>query len=491
MHSRREFVMRFGGLGLAGASLGLLGCDQASERLAALLAPEASLVPSPPASVEIDEIGHLLNRLTWGPRPGDRTRVEGIGVDAFIDEQLEPESIDDRRCEWRIAEIESLHLPRAELYEVPPARLAIDLSRARLMRAIRSHRQLFERMVEVWTDHFNIGITKGECRWMKIADDRETIRPHAMGNFRDLVRASLTSPAMLISLDGLDNRVMHPDDRPNENHARELLELHTLGLEPDGSSAYTQRDVMETARCLSGWTFTHDWRRFFTARVAFDPSRHDGGEKEILGVKIPAGGGANDLERVLDIVCAHPSTARHVARRFCRTFVSEVPDATIVDDVATAFSAHGGEIRPTLRTLFASDAFRTSRGTLLKRPTEFVVSALRALDARSDCGPAIIDHLERMGHAPFQCPTPDGYPTESAPWLGTLLWRWTLAGEIATNRLPGTRIDAQRLRARFDSDDALIAHVLGRTPTDAERDAIGADEASIALAIASPAFQFR
>jgi uncharacterized protein (DUF1800 family) len=291
---------------------------------------------------------------------------------------------------------------------------------------------------------------------------------------------------MLISLDGQDNRVLHPEDRPNENHARELLELHTLGV--DGG--YTQRDVMEAARCLSGWTFTHDWRQFFTARVAFDTRRHDDGAKEVLGVTIPAGGGASDTERLLDILCAHPSTARHVARRLCATFVADPVPEPAVALVASAFSEHHGEIRPVLAALFASKEFLQARGTLLKRPMHFAVSALRGTDAQSDCGPALIDHLERMGHAPFQYPTPDGYPVESAPWLGTLLWRWTLAAQLVQGTVPGTRIDADALRARFGSSDALVAHLLGRTPTLDEQRAIGAGNDAIALALASPAFQW-
>ncbi len=486
MHSRREFFLAAGSAGLAGWMLGLSGCDQASERLASLVLPDESHPARPPHSDGIDETTHLLNRLTWGARPEDRAIVEAVGGPAWVHQQLHPDSIDDRRCQWRVDEIESLAQPRGELYEYSPEQLALDLARARLLRAVHSKRQLYEIMVEVWTDHFNIGLTKGECRWMKLADDRETIRPYAMGNFRQLLSASLHSPAMLISLDGQDNRVMHPDDRPNENHARELLELHTLGV--DGG--YTQRDVMEAARCLSGWTFTHDWRRFFTARVAFDQRRHDDGAKEVLGVTIPAGGGPQDTDRLLDILCAHPSTARHVARRLCAVFVAEPAPEGIVNLVASAFLEHRGEIRPTLATLFASQEFLQSRGTLLKRPMHFAVSALRGTDAQSDCGAALIDHLERMGHAPFQYPTPDGYPMESAPWLGTLLWRWTLAAQLVQGTVPGTRIDGDALRARFGSSHALVAHLLGRTPTLDEQHAIGAGNDAIALALASPAFQW-
>jgi uncharacterized protein (DUF1800 family) len=490
MHTRRQFVMRLGGLGLAGVTLGLAGCDQASDRLVQLLAPDDARAPRPPIGAEVDDVTHVLNRLTFGPRPEDRARVLEMGVDAYIEEQLHPAALDDRACEWRVAEIEGIHAPREELYEYPVERLMLDLARARLVRAIRSRRQLYEVLVDTWTDHFNIGIRKGECKWMKVADDRETIRAHALGKFRDMVAASLASPAMLISLDGLDNRVVHPEDHPNENHARELLELHTLGV--DGG--YTQRDVLETARCLSGWTFEHDWRKGFTARVRFEPSRHDQGAKEVLGVAIPAGGGEDDIQRILDIVCRHPSTARHVARRLCRTLVDDPAPEAVVAVAAERFMDTDGDLAAVVRAILASPEFNARRGTLLKRPMHFVVSALRALDARTTCGPELLDHLERMGHAPFQCPTPDGYALEPAPWLGTLLWRWTLAMQLAENRVPDTRVDLTALVSRFGEGqparEALLAHLIGRTPTAPEREALGDGPTAVALALASPAFQW-
>lgn len=502
MPTRREFIEALAATGsVAGLSFGLGGCDRASARLAALVFPDDDLAPRPPDSDAIDGVTHVLNRLTWGPRPSDRARIESMGhvghgadgVRAFIAQQLEPESIDDRRCEWRVNEIESLSVPRAELYELPPQRLLADLARAKLLRAVHGKRQLHELMVDFWTDHLNIAPAKGECKWMKIADDREVVRPHAMGRFRDLIRASATSPAMLVYLDGAENRVTHPDDRPNENYARELLELHTLGVH----GGYTQLDVMEAARCLSGWTFTHDWRLFYTARVAFDAKRHDDGLKEVLGRRIPPGGGADDLEILLDIVCRHPSTARHVATKLCRFFVADPAPPAAVDRVAAAFLNSDGRIRPTLRALFEAPEFlggdgaTSARGALLKRPVRFVVSALRALDVDTDAGEPIVRHLRRMGNAPFDYPTPDGYPLEAQPWLGTLLWRWNFALDLAHGRIAGTRVDGERLLARFGDADAVARHLLGRRPTSLEVEVLAsADSNAMALALASPAFQW-
>jgi len=494
MASRREFLEAIAaGGGLAALLVGtgtlsgmLAGCSEAGDRLAALLIPDEALEPRVPAGEELDEITHLLNRLTWGPRLEDRARVEAIGAQAFMEQQLAPASIDDRRCAWRIAEIESLSLPRGELYECSPAQLLADLTRARLLRALHSRRQLYELMVEFWSDHFNIAVAKGDCRWMKIADDREVVRPHAMGSFPELLRASLRSPAMLIHLDGADNRIEHPGDRPNENHARELLELHTLGVH----GGYAQADVIEAARCLSGWIFTHDWRRLFTARVAFDPRRHDDGAKCVLGQTIPAGGGAEDIDRLVDILALHPSTARHVASRLVRCFVADPPASELVQRVATSFLDTGGEIVPTLRTIFTSPEFMSSRGTLLKRPMRLVLSALRALDVRSDCGPALSAHLERMGHAPFGHPTPEGYPLEAQPWLGSLLWRWSFALDLVRGRLADRAVDVGGLARRLGGHEALARHLLGRTPTVVEREFLAtADADAVAVALASPAFQ--
>ena len=480
--TRRRFLQV---LGLGSATAALHGCDQAEDALAALLEPQPGADFAPPTSDSIDDVSHALNRLTYGPRPGEHARIKALGVAAFIERQLDPESISDRRCQWKVAEIESLTEPTGELYEIHPQQLLLDLTRARLLRGVYSQRQLFELMVEFWTDHFNIVSAKDHCRWLKLADDRDVIRRHALGQFRQLLRASALSPAMLIYLDGHDNKVEHPDDRPNENYARELLELHTLGV--DGG--YSQQDVIEVARCLSGWTYTHAPLRFRPATVAFDPARHDDGQKSVLGFDVPAGGGADDLERVLDIVCRHPSTSRHIATRLCRCFIADPAPPDAVDAVATAFCTSDGDIRTTLRALFKSDAFQLNRGNLFKRPMRFVISAMRALDARSHCGPAIIEYLQRMGHAPFQYPTPDGYPMESQPWLGTLLWRWNFALDLARNRLAGTTVNSAALLESLGGVDAAAAMLLGRQPTDAERAVFHASDSPLALALACPAFQ--
>ncbi len=485
--TRRGFLRTVGVFGTL-ASLGLLGqgCRRLEERIGDLAFGPEDAPFRPPTGSAIDEVAHLLHRLSFGPRLGDRSAVELVGADAWIASQLAPASIDDTRCDLRLAEIEPLAEPRGEHYEYSPEEMLLALGRSRILRAVHSRRQLHEVMVEFWTDHLNIVAFKGECRWVRFADELEVIRPHAMGRFRDLIRASATSPAMLVYLDGHDNKVVHPGDRPNENYARELLELHTLGV--DGG--YTQRDVLEAARCLSGWTYGHEFWLGRVSEVAFDPKRHDNGAKEVLGVTIPAGGGAEDLERLLDIVCFHPSTARHVARRLCRAFIADPAPADAHRAVTQAFTESKGDMPTALRALFATPEFRSSRGTLFKRPFRFLVSALRATDAETDGGEGLLAALRRMGQAPSEYPTPDGFPLEQEPWIGSLFWRWNIAVSMSRGRVPGTRIDRDAYETRTGSLEASLAHLFGHRASDREVELVRASGDPIAVALASPSFQW-
>ena len=488
--TRRDFVRSISALGALGtlAALGLLGqgCRRLEDRAADLALGAEDGLFRPPTDAAIDDVAHVLHRMTFGPRPGDRAWVESMGVDAWVAAQLAPASIEDTRCDWRVAEIEPLAEPREEHYEFSPEELLLALGRSRILRAVHSRRQLHEVMVEFWTDHLNIVAFKGECRWVRFADELEVVRPNAMGSFRDLIRASATSPAMLVYLDGHDKKVVHPGDRPNENYARELLELHTLGV--DGG--YGQRDVFEAARCLSGWTYGHDFWRGRMSRVAFDPERHDAGEKEVLGVKIPAGGGAEDLERLLDIVCFHPSTARYLARRLCRAFIADPAPPAAVSQVAGVFERSRGHVPTVLRELFATEAFRGSRGTLFKRPFRFLASALRGTAAETDGGERLLEGLRRMGQAPSEYPTPDGYPLEPEPWVGSLFWRWNLAIALSRGRLDGTRVDAEAFAKATGSARNQLAHLYGRAPTEQELALVSASGDVLGVGLASPAFQW-
>jgi uncharacterized protein (DUF1800 family) len=385
-----------------------------------------------------------------------------------------------------------------ELFEYQPDLLHNELMRATLLRAVLSERQLFEVMVQFWSDHFNIDPSKGDCRWLKVADDREVIRQHAVGKFPELLRASALSPAMLWYLDGRANRKRNPDEKPNENYARELLELHTLGVH----GGYTQTDVMEVARSLTGWTVrsTEQKPYFSIGKVEFKPELHDFGSKQILGQTFPAAGqkqakatlerlAGEDLDRILEIVTTHPSTALHISTKLCRRFIADDPPEEAVKTVAATFGRTRGDIRETLRSLFGTGDFQELRGNKLKRPFTFIASALRAAGATTNADQQMIDYLNRMGHAPFSYPTPDGYPETAAPWLGTLLWRWNFAVALSENKIKGTKIDFDSLRKHAGGDAELMAHLLGRQPTQEETRAYHDSGAGLALIMASPAFQ--
>jgi uncharacterized protein (DUF1800 family) len=500
--SRRKFL-KVGGS--SAALLATVGCDQLPRELRFLYQQPKSDGPfQPPGADDIDPVIQVLNRAAFGPRPGDYARISKLAptpeqaAAAYLEQQLNPESIDDEDAEHAVRRFETLSEPLGELFEYQDELLHNELMRGALTRAVRSERQLYEVMVQFWSDHFNIDPSKGDCKWLKVADDREVIRKHALGKFPDMLRASALSPAMLWYLDGRVNRRENMAEEPNENYARELLELHTLGVH----GGYTQRDVMEVARCLTGWTVRskNEKPNFGIGKVEFKLAQHDYESKEVLGEKIPAIPahldnaareqlGRKELDRVLEIVTRHPATARHLSAKLCRRFIADEPPASAVESVAKTFTENSGDIRATLRALFATDEFRQERGNKFKRPFNFIVSALRATGANTDAGLEIIDYLRRMGHAPFNYPTPDGYPEQAAPWMGTLLWRWNFALAVSENKIKGTRVDFEALQKNSGGDAGLMSHLLGRKPTADETQAFHDSGAGLALMLASPAFQ--
>src|SRR5437667_2696612 len=372
-----------------------------------------------PPLAEARRILHVLNRVGFGPRPGDVERVRAVGLEAWIDRQLHPETIDDRATERALAELASIRLSipealreyprpdpglrekvqngemtRAEMMETYPPekrpfRIAAELQAAKTLRAVESERQLQEGMVDFWFNHFNVFAEKGDVRWYVAAYERDVIRPNALGRFPDLVRASARHPAMLFYLDnwlsarpGFTVPVGPNKGRKaglNENYARELMTLHTLGV--DGG--YTQTDVTEVARAFTGWSID---RPQVEGRFVFRPHVHDTGEKVVLGHRIPAGGGQDDGERVLEILTHHPATARFIATKLVRRFVADTPPPALVARVAATYLKTEGDIRAMLRAIFSSpefyseDAYRAK----VKKPFEFVASAVRALGATVD-----------------------------------------------------------------------------------------------------------
>jgi uncharacterized protein (DUF1800 family) len=488
------------------AFIAATGCDQIPRELRSLIPakPKAQNAFQAPSANEIDPISHVLNRAAFGARPGDYERIRNLGRNqqdaaaVYLEQQLAPEKIDDDYCRYAVRRFETLNIPLGELFEYQPELLHNELMRATLFRAVMSERQLFEVMVEFWSDHFNIDPSKGECKWLKTADDRDVIRRHALGTFPELLRASILSPAMLWYLDGRVNRKRNPFDKPNENYARELLELHTLGVQ----GHYTQADVMEVARALTGWTVrSREEKPYFSiGKVEFKPELHDFGSKQILGHNIAAANpnsstkeleaiANRDLDQILQLLTTHRSTALHLCTKLCRRFITDDPPADAVESVASTFSRSGGDIRETLRALFATSNFQQQRGNKVKRPFAFIASALRAIGAQTDAGLLMIHYLNRMGHAPFSYPTPDGYPDTAAPWLGTLLWRWNFAVAVSENEIKGTKVDLNALRQNAGGDAGLMAHLLGRKASPQEEQAYHESGAGLALLLASPAFQ--
>lgn len=435
--SRRE-LLNVGALAAVAA-----GCAPTARRFAADIPQD--LTPPPG---EIEPTLRLVNRLSFGPKPGELSIVRTLGQEAYLEQQLSadlPEPVD---LTMQLYRLDALRMDSHEMEELPLELVLSQLQQAAILRAVYSPNQLRERMIEFWSDHFNIYGRKGSAAFQKGTDDAQVIRANALGNFRDLLLSSARSPAMLAYL---DNQV-NVSGVANENYARELMELHTLGV----GGGYSQRDVQEVARCFTGWGIED---RFLRAKgkFRFDAERHDDGPKSFLGVKLAAGGGIKDGERVIDLLAAHPKTASFICGKLCRHFLGH-NDPPVVKELAQAFLEGRGEIRPVLRNLFSPKNLDQSR-PVLKRPFDFVVSALRASAAQSDGGKPLQLHLEKMGMPLFQWPMPDGYPVNQEAWTGTLLARWNFAFNLANSRIPGTDIDIVKLDRR--SQGSLASVLLG------------------------------
>lgn len=510
------------------------------------LATAERLIPAPVAAAkgraarltEDQKILHLLNRITFGPRPGDIARVKALGIDRFIEEQLHSETIDDSELAKRLAVLPTQRMAPAELYQFyPPQQIADqrasqqnappifgrppqllgELVQQKLVRAVSSNRQLHEVLTDFWYNHFNVFAQKEAAQWFVTSYERDVIRPRALGKFRDMLLATAQSPAMMFYLDnwlssspdsrqprppgpmGPPNRqpgtptgagarpaegVMPapgaeqnagmmtkkegeqnsqsatrspqssnpnppPPPRPptrkpgiNENYARELMELHTLGA--DGG--YTQKDVQEVARCFTGWTID---RPFQGGGFVYRPWMHDDGEKTVLGVTIPAGGGFNDGLRVLEILAKHPSTARHVSKKLCQRFVSDDPPAQLVDRVSQVFLRTDGDIREVIRAILTSAEFNSPRTfrAKVKSPLELAASAIRAIDGDTNGAPSLHEWIRRMGEPLYLFAFPTGYGEDSANWVNTGVFfnRINYAVALANNQINGTSYDPLRL----------------------------------------------
>jgi uncharacterized protein (DUF1800 family) len=351
-----------------------------------------------------------------------------------------------------------------------PQRILMELQGQKLIRAVDSQRQLQEVMTDFWFNHFNIFWDKGFDRWMTTDFEMKSIRPHTLGKFEDLLMATAKSPAMLFYLDNFLSSTPNPRParqalyggpfegvrRPplgpgqgvapnpqkrkpgiNENYARELMELHTLGV--DGG--YTQKDVQEVARCFTGWTIDQPRK---VAKFIFRPRIHDDGEKTVLGRRIPAGGGERDGEMVIEILAHHPSTAKFISTALVRRFVSDTPPQPLVDKVAQVFMETGGDIREMMRTILSSREFNSADAyrNKIKSPFELAASAIRAMGGETDGSPALGQLIAKMGEPLYRYQAPTGYPDRASQWVnaGALLQRVNFSLALSANRIPGTTV---------------------------------------------------
>jgi len=428
----------------------------------------ATAAPSIPNDVRA--ITHALNRLAFGPAPGDVERVQRTGLATWIDQQLRPERIPADALDAKLRRLTTLTLDPGTIARdyIQPAReerrkrqqmnteggadpgprrlppnatmrrarqVFTDLAEAKLLRAVYSERQLEEVLADFWFNHFNVFGRKGQTEIYLGAYERDAIRPHVLGKFRDLLGATAKSPAMLVYL---DNWQSGRRGAVNENYARELLELHTLGV--DGG--YNQADIVAVARAFTGWTIGAPRNPGFRFAAAL----HDRGEKIVLGHTIRAGGSREDGEQVLDIVAKHPSTARHIAFKLSQRFVSDQPPQALVDRAAARFRATDGDLREVVRTIITSPEFFAPPAlrAKVKTPFEFVVSALRATSANVNSGLGIVRALADMGMPLYLCQPPTGYDDTAEAWVssGSLVSRINFALDLTNNRLRGVRLPA-------------------------------------------------
>jgi uncharacterized protein (DUF1800 family) len=571
----------------------------------------------PAEGLTVDEaILQALNRMGFGPRPGDLERVKEIGLQKWIDQQLHPDSIVDSALDARLERFPTLKMSSAKLVDefpeakvaarregitveeyrkeqqeqmrsaslsmpsdVPsekqsdvqmadshgmpsfdaddmdananpvkvkgegkgqggfsnqmfnyekirtPQRIVAELSMAKMTRAVYSERQLQEMMVDFWYNHFNVYAAKGADRWLITEYERDAIRPHAMGKFRDLLGATAKSPAMLFFLDNWlsadpvawkklqqeqqDRHEMRggtfgggpfgsprfPQRQPgangnpndpsvnakqkqerglNENYGRELMELHTLGV--DGG--YTQDDVINVAKAFTGWSIRQPRR---DAEFFFDDRIHDNGVKTVLGHQIHEGG-MRDGEQVLDILARDPHTARRISFELAQRFVSDIPPAALVDRMALTFLKSDGDIREVLRTMIYSPEFWSKEAyrAKIKTPFELVASATRAVGAEVEIPLMLVQWTGRIGQPLYQCEPPTGYSDKADAWVntGALLSRMNFSLALTSNRLRGAQVDIDSL---FGSDmaanpraalDRAIQMLLGGQTSQQTRDTL-------------------
>lgn len=508
----------------------------AAATAAAHLQPQPAQAETPRTNAGLTALPALeviaLNRMAYGPRPGDIERVRTMGFNAYVEEQLAPAAIDDSDCDSRLAAVRlrlldqllplaALSKPIAELWYLTDYNTLLDDAErkrpfhevrvATWIRAVYSRRQLQEVLVDFWHNHFNINAASDVRIQVALPSyDRDVIRTHCLGNFRTLLEAVAGSTAMLYYLDNVHNRASSGVSG-NENYARELFEQHTLGVanylrgytNAEGVSAnadghahgYVDMDVYEAARCFSGWTVANgENNRAGTGEFFYDPDWHDPDAKTVLSVDgqptIAAGQGAQDGRLVLDMLARHRETARNLCTKLCRRLIADNPPASVIDAAVDTWMAHldaDDQIRRVVRTILLSEAFQSTWGQKIKRPFAAIISYLRAtgaelpsdtLDIADSYWMRIFNEYQHTGQRLFAWPTPAGHPDLMSYWANSngMLRRWELPFVLAQNWGGNVQVD---LLGQVDLNatcvqivDAWIARLCGYTISSNTRQAL-------------------
>ena len=442
-------------------------------------------------------LGRLVRRATYGVTPAEMAKANQLGFQGYLNYQLNYTRINDDAVETAVAQRWPLMSQTSDtLFTADQGQVRTQLQESIIYRAAFSQRQLYHRMVEFWSDHFNQDLDK--VGYLLVADHRDVIRKHALGKFPDMLKASAHSASMLVYLDQTASRV----NSPNQNYARELMELHTLGV--DGG--YTQTDVSELARVLTGWTVQGRGNFVF---VPSGNSGHDWGAKTVMGMTIPAGSptmgqaGLTEGEQVIEMLVNHPNTARYIATKMLQWLLDPTPSETQIAAIASVYKATGGDIKSMVRAIL-NDSWLAAAPMKLKRPFHYLASALRSTNPTITTLSAMNGQLNNLGQPLFGWDTPDGYPDKVEYWAGNIVPRWNFASVLSNlNSTTTLAVDTAAYRAGspdaavdlidqnfFGGEmplvtrNALLTYIKGGTFTDARvRETIG-------LAISANAFQW-
>lgn len=435
--------------------------------------------PGPPVRPK-DPVLTLVHRITQGFNQAEYEHAKSLGYEGYLEEQLNHLSIDDSALDARLAGFTTLNMSPKEIVDNFPIDITLpyyEIKGAAVLRSVFSKRQLFERMVEFWNDHFNLDHNKGDFLYVfKPEDDRTVIRPHALGTFYNLLYASSHSAAMLYYL---DNWLSYAG-AIQENYARELLELHTLGV----NGGYTEQDVTEVAKCLTGWTLNGDYFSPDYLRAIFEPSYHEPGPKYVLGNTIPATPGRQNLTRVLEILHVHPSTAQFLSTKLIRWFLTETPPQSLIDEVAQTYLNTGGDIKSMLRVILAQHNLKWASpvyGAKFRRPFHLMASILRGVSADITDFYYPLFYLYALGHSPFDWVAPNGYPDTVNVWGNLLLPRWTFLSHLLDGYVYGVQLPSPaQLKSQLEAPglgnaglaERINQRILGATLSTAEVEAV-------------------